>query len=80
MTEVEDEIDRGIDMQENDLQIGVDAEAERGITETGETTLMIEGETAARILLIRGPVAEEMQTIASLQSSRKTSQRCVQNS
>jgi hypothetical protein len=57
----------GIDMQiGSDLQTGADAEVETEIIVTGETTLMIGLEDAARILLTRGPVAEVKTTAGSL--------------
>lgn len=57
----------GIDMQiGNDLLIGADVEVETEIIVTGETTLMIGLEDAARILLTHGPVAEVKITAGSL--------------
>jgi hypothetical protein len=75
ITDPADEIDQGtagIDMPiESDLQTGGDAEAESGITGTGETTPMIGLEGAARILLTHGPVAEAKIIVGRLQVDRK---------
>ncbi|KAF4636939.1 hypothetical protein G7Y89_g1146 [Cudoniella acicularis] len=64
-----DEIDQGTEeidtIPESDHQIDDGAEVENGITETGETTLMTGHEDAARTLLTRGPVVEEMISVGS---------------
>jgi hypothetical protein len=84
-TDLDGEIDQGIaeidTLRGNALQIGGDAEVESGIIEIGETTLMIGLEGAARTLLIRGPVVEEIPTMGSLQAEPKPSKpaRSVQD-
>jgi hypothetical protein len=75
ITDLADEIDQEIaetDMATGSaLQTGGDAGVETEIIVTGETTLMIWLEGAARTLLTRGPVAEVMAIQGNLQAEPK---------